>query len=355
MARNENAKTRRFALNMLKVSVAISGAALLFACGDDDSSFVASENGGSAAEADIDVATFDYLPNCTDKREGKTAYIKDEKTAYVCTDGDWVADSKGKSSGSEGVGDASSSSVIASSSSEEQTNSSSSDELSSSSLTSCSSKGAKKAWDYLNPSIDYGEITDSRDCQVYKTVKIGGQVWMAENLNYSVNPDEQSWCGGGNVGTEGDCSVYGRLYTWAAAVGKSEDECGYGINCNLLIGDIRGVCPEGWHLPSNVEWNALFMAVGVTRYAGQKLKADSDLWNEGASHDDSFGFAVLPAGFRDSSGHFNGEGFDAYFWSSTEDFVFDDAYYWYFNCSRDYVDNYWYGKYYGFSVRCLQN
>ena len=180
-------------------------------------------------------------------------------------------------------------------------------------------------------------------------------------MNYSV-PGVQSWCGGGEKETtnEGDCAVYGRLYTWAAAVGKSEDECGYDHECDLSDaknekGEVRGICPEGWHLPSNDEWNALITAVGGTDVAGKKLKADSDLWNEGTSNDDSFGFAVLPAGGRSDDGCFGDEGYRAYFWSSTEDFVFDDAYYWYFNCSRDYVDDYWKYKDYGFSVRCLQN
>ncbi|WP_407444826.1 FISUMP domain-containing protein [Fibrobacter sp.] len=206
-------------------------------------------------------------------------------------------------------------------------------------------------------------LTDPRDNQVYKTVEICNndktscQTWMAENLNYSVNPDEQSWCGGCENGTtnEGDCSVYGRLYTWAAAVGKSEDECGDRKTCNLPSGDIRGVCPEGWHLPSNVEWNALFTAVGGTDVAGKKLKADSDLWNyhEGISNDDSFGFSVLPAGYRSCYGSFHDEGDGADFWSSTEyDSLNADD--WYFSYDdRVYDDGF--SKLNGFSVRCLRD
>ena len=208
---------------------------------------------------------------------------------------------------------------------------------------------------------DYGWLTDTRDKQIYKTVKIGDQTWMAENLNYSVNPGERSWCGGGEAGkkNEGDCSVYGRLYTWAAAVGKLEDECGFGLECDLSgakneKGEVRGICPEGWHLPSNVEWNALFTAVGGTSYAGQKLKADSDLWYEGTSNDDSFGFAVLPAGNRDDDGSFDYEGYYAYFWSSAEGNS-DCAYYWDFRYGYVDVDDGWYNKGYGFSVRCLRD
>lgn len=160
-------------------------------------------------------------------------------------------------------------------------------------------EGAKTAWDYLNPGIDYGEFTDARDGQRYKTVKIGDQTWMAENLNYSVNPDVQSWCGGGSRETVGDCSKYGRLYTWAAAV---------------------DACPEGWRLPSKTEWRNLFNAVGGSSIAGQKLKVDSDLRNryDGILNDDSFGFSALPAGYRDYDGIFGNTGYYALLWSATE-------------------------------------
>ena len=204
-------------------------------------------------------------------------------------------------------------------------------------------------------------LTDARDNQVYKTVKIGDQVWMAENLNYSVNPDVQSWCGGGESGTtnEGDCDLYGRLYTWAAAVGRSEDECGYEHECDLSDaknekGEVRGICPEGWHLPSKDEWEALITAVGGTDVAGKNLKADSDLWNEGTSNDDSFGFAVLPAGLRYFNGSFYYEGDYAYFWSSTE-YDSGRANDWRFYYDSDDVYDDWDLKDEGFSVRCLKD
>ena len=205
-------------------------------------------------------------------------------------------------------------------------------------------EGAKTAWDYLNPGIDYGEFTDARDgqhIQIYKTVEICNdgetscQTWMAENLNYSVDPGERSWCGGGekNKVSEGDCSKYGRLYTWTAAVGKT-DECGYGKVCDLPSGNVSGVCPEGWHLPSDDEWNTLFIAAGGIGIAGQKLKSNTNLWKqeEGISNDDSFGFAALPAGYRYYGEIFYKEGEKAYFWNSTE-------------FSKDLA----------FSVRCVKN
>ena len=402
MVRNENVKTRCFALNMLKVSVAIFGAALLFACGDDDSSFGTSAKGGSAAEADIVVTIFDDLPNCTGKREGKTAFVKEENATYVCTDGEWgvagetldegdddgddadkksssstakSADSKAKSSSSvessssvipgsdpessssEGVGDASSSSVIASSSSEEQAGSSSSDELSS------SSRGLFEMSkdEFLNPKVSYGEMTDTRDNKTYKTVKIGDQVWMAENLNYDYNKGTaKSYCFGDN---EVNCAVTGRLYTWAAAIDSvalandadNPQTCGYGKTCTLPT-VVQGVCPEGWHLPSYDEWETLFTAVGGSSKAGMALKSQTGWKSQtgDAADRDAYGFSALPAGYRFSNGNFYDAGSLAYFWSASELSSYI-AYYMRLYYDDESVDMDDFSKGIGFSVRCLQN
>lgn len=207
---------------------------------------------------------------------------------------------------------------------------------------------------------------DTRDFQVYKFVTIGTQVWMAENLNYSVNPGEQSWCGGGESGTinEGDCSKYGRLYTWAAAVGKTEGGCGMGHECSLTP-PVKGVCPEGWHLPSYQEFETLInvadpsfgtgSGIRFSESAGTMLKSENG-WEDydGVSAGtDAYGFTALPAGFRDI-GNFYSAGCNALFWSASE----LDSY-------GAYRMSLGYGsdnallrnrdKYYGFSVRCLQN
>ena len=198
---------------------------------------------------------------------------------------------------------------------------------SSSRVTSSDVEGSSKiAWDYLNPDINYGEFTDERDGQIYKTVTIApagtgySEVWMAENLNYET---DNSWCGGGSGTTEGNCAKYGRLYTWAAAVGRAEDECGFDHACNLGEGDIRGACPKGWHLPSQSEWEALIVAVdgSITEYtssntAGSKLKSVTG-WYDDGNGEDTFGFSALPAGYRDINGDCYYEGNYAYFWSST--------------------------------------
>ena len=188
--------------------------------------------------------------------------------------------------------------------------------------------------------------------RVYKKVTIGTQTWMAENLNYQT---ENSWCGGGSGTTEGDCETYGRLYTWATAMGKDESTCGIGYECDLDTGDVQGVCPDGWHLPSKAEWEALFTAVGGEFIAGRKLRGTT-LWKaeDGITNEDAYGFSALPAGKKYYYGDFSDAGDIAYFWSATQ-YDEDDAYYLTMHYDADnayFLDFY---KYIAYSVRCLEN
>lgn len=204
----------------------------------------------------------------------------------------------------------------------------------------------------------FGKLTDSRDNKVYKTVQIGDQVWMAENLNVSVKPGEQSWCGGGKEGekVEGDCSVYGRLYTWAAAVGKTEDECGIGHKCSGLEAPVQGVCPTGWHLPSVTEFELLIKTAGGSTAAGTPLKSKTG-WREDDESPvgtDVYGFSVIPTGDRNELGYFHNVGEDAEFWSASE--IDDDvADFMAFSWSFTGVEIGKLDKYYAFSVRCVKD
>ena len=168
---------------------------------------------------------------------------------------------------------------------------------------------------------EYGVLTDNRDGLAYKTVKIGKQMWMAENLNYE---SENSYCYNDSVEY---CAKYGRLYTWAAAmdsVGRWSTNgkgCGYNKTCTPTY-PVRGVCPEGWHLPSTVEIETLIDAVGGYISAGKKLKSTSGWkWNEyddlGGNGTDCFGFSALPVGdyYYNNYSH-KGDYVD--FWSSIE-------------------------------------
>lgn len=188
--------------------------------------------------------------------------------------------------------------------------------------------------------------------QVYKMTTIKGvgysETWMAENLNYETATG--SYCYGDE---EDNCKEYGRLYTWATAVGKSEEECGYGVKCNLDTGKVRGVCPEGWHLPDTTEWNALFNAVGGKETAGTMLKS-TEGWKNNGDGSDAYSFSALPAGGRYGNGDYDYEGSSTRFWSSTE----DDSYYAYYmilyhNYDDALLNNYY--KNFGFSVRCVKD
>ena len=180
----------------------------------------------------------------------------------------------------------------------------------------------------FNPNIDYGFLSDSRDGQVYRTVKIGDQVWMAENLNYDpgqggLGEDKYDWSWCYNNEPK-NCDVAGRLYTWAAAIDsvklandiEKPCVCGFYKECHN-IEPVQGICPKGWHLPSRSEWDTLFTTVHGWSTAAAKLKAQSG-WNGNGNGDDSFGFTAIPSGIRTFSQRFDHVGHYAYFWSSTD-------------------------------------
>ena len=193
-----------------------------------------------------------------------------------------------------------------------------------------------------------GTFIDRRNWLTYMAVQIGDQVWMAENLNYEV---DSSFC---YEKDESNCAKYGRLYKWAAAVGKSEKDCGFGHTCSLPSGNIQGVCPMGWHLPSTAEWESLLAAVGGKSVAGTKLKTRSG-WNVNGNGLDAFAFSALPAGSRSSSnGDYHNEGYRAGFWSSTE-YGSDYAYFMNLIYRDDDAGLDYGSKSIGFSVRCVMN
>jgi len=167
---------------------------------------------------------------------------------------------------------------------------------------------------------------DTRDGQRYKIATIGEEVWFAENLNYNA---EGSKCYNNDPA---NCEKYGRLYDWSTAM---------------------TLCPSGWHLPSDDEWDALITAVGGSSNAGTKLKATSG-WSSNGNGTDDYGFSALPGGDGYSDGGFiNVEDYGDW-WSSTE----YDSYYAY-GRSMGYNDGIVYrlnnDKSFLFSVRCLQD
>lgn len=206
----------------------------------------------------------------------------------------------------------------------------------------------------------YGWLADSRDGRLYRTVKIGSQTWMAENLNYA----------GAGVcynGSTDSCSKYGRWYTWLEVMAGSSSS-------RANPSGVKGICPEGWHVPSDAEWKALEVAVGMTTdeaalrgargtTEGTKLKSSSGWddcsWCDSANGNgtDAYGFRVLPAGniwdaASNSSG--GGAGINAHFWSAFE-LDASDAWDRSFDRSTNLVDRYDDDKGWGFSLRCRQD
>lgn len=205
-------------------------------------------------------------------------------------------------------------------------------------------------------------LKDLRDGQIYKTVEIGKQVWMAENLKYDYNE------GSANSYVNEKYPESGRYYTWAAAMdsaGVFSDKakgCGYDSFCSSSE-SVRGVCPIGWHLPNFDEWEELWNAVGGEEVAGKMLKTKTG-WNKNGDDDgngmDAYGFSALPAGynfkidFEDENIYFEGEGEGAFFWSTSENSRYN-AYGVRLSYISENADLVGFSKNFARHVRCLQD
>lgn len=348
-------------MNFKKLLIgAFALSAMLAACVDDSTSAKDTD------QSDELVETFDDLPVCSDNREGATAYVKDEKNAYMCVDGDWVPEEENSSSSiasssSSPRNDSLSSSVIASSSSETTQSSSSEVPQSSSSETTQSSSSSENMSAGSVYDATAKTLTDLRDGQTYKTVTIGTQTWMAENLNYAdsvMTPslNGRSWCYDNNADS---CAKYGRLYTWAAAIDsvalQNQDDnliCGYGRFCKSLLKK-QGLCPDSWHLPDTTEWKMLFEAVGGQGVAGRALKTQSN-WSDNSGGTNSYGFSALPSGYYREYDGFSYANHLSNFWTATETTSYT-SYYISLESVGDAANRYDISKGHAFSVRCLKD
>jgi uncharacterized protein (TIGR02145 family) len=217
------------------------------------------------------------------------------------------------------------------------------------------------------------------DGNSYKTVLIGTQTWMAENLKVSrfadgtsipLVEDQATW-GDLTITDSAYCyynydianrEVYGALYSWPAAMNGA-------ASSDLNPSGIQGVCPAGWHLPSDAEWKEMEMSMGMTQeqadsagYRGEgfggNLKATgTDYWkdpNTGANN--KSGFSALPGGHNNSTGFCSNRTIDCYFWSSTDSSTDNEIWYRYLKYERADLyrgPTYWYGD--GYSVRCVKD
>jgi len=170
-------------------------------------------------------------------------------------------------------------------------------------------------------SNDDGENALSYGGQTYKSIEIDALSWMAENLNFNVNG---SRCyGQGELPSyeeaEANCEKYGRLYDWATVM-SLPDSCNKNSCISQMAVPHKGICPSGWHIPSDIEWAALIEYAGGSSIAGKMLKATSG-WNSVLSNgngEDAYKFAALPGGMGTSAVTFGFESYDGYWWSALD-------------------------------------
>jgi len=210
-----------------------------------------------------------------------------------------------------------------------------------------------------NPRIAYGSHFDARDGQTYRTVTIGAQTWMAQNLNRKVDSswtyEERAWQTGellsDSVATG---SKYGRLYLWSAAMGLN-DTCNRKSCASQVSAKHQGVCPAGWHVPSDTEWSALQIEADGHLYRdGIWLKSTGDWSTSQNGGWDCLGFRALPAGERDIYQHFTGKTYAGNWWAGTETYETkasgrEMGYY------QGYVSDGGMEKTYAQSLRCARN
>ena len=277
--------------------VCLGVVALLASCGDD--------KGSSPKGLPNEVANMDELEEykCDMSIIGEIIYVKDKLKNYECDGDHWFESYKNSSSSAK-----SSNSVTM--------------------ATPCKTE--------TEDNCKYGELVDDRDGKVYKTVKIGDQWWMAENLNYAyLQPtttfDSSSFCYNDSLEY---CEKYGRLYFWSAMMDSvglfSSDGMGCGDDkfCDPTY-PVRGVCPKGWHVPEATEFETLILAVGgkveylvSDNFSSERLRAQSFYGT------DEFGFSMLPTGYYDFPSfcygencwryRYTNEGYSTGIWSATQ-------------------------------------
>ena len=209
-------------------------------------------------------------------------------------------------------------------------------------------------------------FTDTRDGKTYKQTQIGDQCWMAENLNYDQNSYGKDWC---YKVRANNCNTYGRLYNWAAVL---QGESPSGDNPS----GVQGVCPDGWHVPSDREWKEMEMQLGMSQSEaekftnsrgtneGSKIAGNAILWKSGSLTSDSefgsSGFTALPSSKSDYgsdnsfSYFYNTIGEKAYWWTS----IYNSqatarARYLKYNSSNLLRTSF--DKRYGLSIRCVKD
>lgn len=176
----------------------------------------------------------------------------------------------------------------------------------------------------VKPSNSY---KDPRDKQKYRTIKVGSRLWLADNLNYKM---DGSFC---YKDDESQCMAYGRLYTWDAAV---------------------NACPQGFHLPTDDDFQSLWQAAGADFNAAYLLKAAYG-WSGETNGSDTLKFSAMPAGNRFDDETYGNLSKFAFFWSSEASKEKQNARVWYMTSKSMAFSFMNKPKIFGFSVRCVQS
>jgi uncharacterized protein (TIGR02145 family) len=227
----------------------------------------------------------------------------------------------------------------------------------------------------VNASVTYGYLNDPRDGRIYRTVLLGDQTWMAQNLDFAV--DSSWWYVGypltsatdSNPDPRNHGASHGRLYTWSAALGlatrcdtsycNTPDSCRSKTCPAGVFTRRQGACPAGWHIPREAEWRKLTDTLLDTATSGGKLKSVygwSDYYFASGAGTDNFGFRAQPGGYygRQSGHPFVEMGRDGRWWTSTEDGYWN-AKYEYLHCSTTASKIQSFSKVAGVSIRCVKD
>jgi uncharacterized protein (TIGR02145 family) len=195
-------------------------------------------------------------------------------------------------------------------------------------------------------------INDVRDGKTYNTIQIGSQCWMSQNLNIGQRIDGNISQSNNGIlekycfnNLEPNCDIYGGLYQWNEMMQFSSTP------------GIQGICPEGWHLPTDAEMTILTTYLGGLEVSGGKMKqSGTETWvspNTGATNES--GFTALPGSFRDYTGAFSTPlGQRASIWTSTPNGSYAWDYSFFYN-TYDVIRSNGALKTNGFSVRCIKD
>ena len=210
-----------------------------------------------------------------------------------------------------------------------------------------------------NPNKAYGTILDQQG-NSYKTILIGNQEWMAENLKTTTYQD------GSLIQNITDGIVWGNttVGAWCDLNNNPNFDCPYGKYYNwYAVTDPKEICPLGWRVPSIDDWYSLFEYLNPAynfeqqeQFVGPSLKSTISLWNSPNNSTNESGFSALPSGYRQSN-YFstsNSAGTDTFFWTNSLD-QSNNVLGLYMNNSVSYINISALGKNNGISVRCIRN